>query len=508
MTSATETVEGVVTESGLGEALDLVSAYIVRQRWSGAFGRTVSTVRIVDIARIEEIAVPTYFTVTRVRFDDGGERDYALPLGHRPVGDPLAERAPEFMIGSLPGADSARFLYDALGDPEYVRWLWRSLPSQATLRTAAASLRFQVFDAEALEPGLDPSLRLVGAEQSNTSFMLGERTFLKQLRRVEPGPSHELEMLDALRRAGFTHLAPLLGATLYEPPGAAPSPVVLVQPFLRNGTEGWTLALTSLRSLYAEAEELAQTSRAERRVAVDEHGGDFAPEAGRLGAVLAQMHVALTQPGLGADIDPKATTASDLRRWAAEMTAELDALLDRPDPALEPLRRSRDAVAARFAALQDVQPGGLCIRIHGDLHLGQTLRTDSGWIILDFEGEPDRTPAERRMRTSPLRDVAGMLRSFDYAAAVALAERLLPESADWEGMLAFGHAWSQVSRDAFWAAYLEGAAESGLLPEPGATHVLRQAFEMQKAVYETGYELGHRPTWTGIPLRFLLRGVE
>lgn len=508
MSSAIETVDGVVAGAGLDAALDLIGAYVVRQRWSGAFGRTLSGTRIVDIARIDAIDTPTYFTVTRISFEDGGERDYALPLGHRGVGDPLAERAPDFMIGGFSEEDAARFLYDALGDPEYVRWLWRSLHQETLLRTAAATLRFTAFDRAALEPGLDPPLRVLGAEQSNTSFMLGERTFLKQVRRVEPGPSHELEMLEALRRAGFNHVAQLQAAALYEPPGAAPSPLVMVQPFLRNGTEGWTLALTSLRSLYSEAEELAQASTAERRVAVDEHGGDFAPEAGRLGAVLSEMHVALTQPGLGPDIEPEPLTSADLRRWSTEMTAELDALLSRPDPALEPLRRNRDAVAARFSAVQDLEPGGLRTRIHGDLHLGQTLRTDAGWTILDFEGEPDRTPAERRARSSPLRDVAGMLRSFDYAAAVALAERLLPESADWEGMLEYGDTWAQVSRDAFWSAYLERSTGTELLPDPGAAQVLRQAFEMQKAVYEAGYELGHRPSWVGIPLRFLLRGVE
>lgn len=508
MTSAIETVDGVVAESGLGAALDVIGSYVVRQRWSGAFGRTLTGTRIVDIARVDAIDAPTYFTVTRVSFEDGGERDYALPLGHRAVGDPLAERAPDFMIGAFAEGDGARFIYDALGDPEYVRWLWRSLHEQTVLRTAAAALRFHAFDAAALEPDQDPSLRVMGVEQSNTSFMLGERTFLKHLRRVEPGPSHELEMLDALRRAGFSHVAPLQAAALYEPPGSAPSPLVMVQPFLRNGTEGWTLALTSLRSLYSEAEEPAPASTVERRLTVDEHGADFAPEAGRLGAVLAEMHLALIEPGLGAGIEPQPVTPADLRRWAAEMTAELDALLGRPEPALDPLRRHRDAVAARLGAVQDLDAGGLRIRIHGDLHLGQTLRTDAGWTILDFEGEPDRTPAERRVRASPLRDVAGMLRSFDYAAAVALAERLLPESADWEGMLAYGETWAQVSRDAFWAAYLEATAGSGLLPEPGAAHVLRQAFEMQKAVYEAGYELGHRPSWVGIPLRFLLRGAE
>ncbi|MGH7686700.1 MAG: maltokinase N-terminal cap-like domain-containing protein [Candidatus Dormibacteria bacterium] len=504
MPSEIETLDDVITRSGPGRALDMIGAYVVRQRWSGAIGRSVSDVRIVDAVRLEDIETPVYFTVTHIAFDDGTARDYALPLGHRAAGDPLAERAPDFVIGGLPGVGPARFLYDALGDPEYVLWLWRGVHREVTLRTATATLRFTVFDREQLDADLDPSLRLLGVEQSNTSLIVGDETFLKHLRRVEPGPSQELEMLSALRRAGFTQLAALEAAVLYEPSGAPPSPLVLVQPFLHNGTEGWTLALTSLRSLYAVAEEAATGDDEWQRAAIDEHGADFAPEAARMGSVVAQMHAALTKPGLGDEFTPEPVTAADLALWAVEMTKELDALLARPDAVLDELRRNRDTIAAVFDAVSALQPSGLRARVHGDLHLGQTLRTDSGWVILDFEGEPDRSPEQRRRRTSPLVDVAGMLRSFDYAAAVALAERILPQSADWEGMLAFGEAWSGACRAAFWSAYLEGAAASGLLPDTAPAEVLRRAFELQKAVYETAYELGHRPTWAPIPLRFLL----
>lgn len=506
MTVAVETVDAVVAEAGLGEALDEIAAYVVRQRWSGAIGRSVRVIRIVDAVRIRDIATPTYFTVTRMEFDDGVTRDYALPLGHRPAGDPLAERAPDFVIAGLPGTGPARFLYDAVGDPDYVRWLWRSVHREATLRTPSATLRFTVRDSSTLDEDLDPPLRVLGVEQSNTSLILGDATFLKHLRRIEAGPSQELEMLEALDRAGFTHLAPLQAAVLYEPRGGAPTPVVLIQPFLHNATEGWTLALTSLRVLYAASEDLpANADTSERRGAIDEHGADFAGEAARLGAVVAEMHLALASAALGEAFAPAHVSADDLRRWADEMTAELDALLARPDPILEPLRSKRDALAACFAAIRDVSPSGLRIRVHGDLHLGQTLRTDSGWVILDFEGEPDRPPEQRRRRTSPLADVAGMLRSFDYAAAVALSERILPESADWEAMLDYGEAWAQISRDAFWGAYLEAVADHGLLPDATATGILRRAFELQKAVYETSYELGHRPSWAVIPMRFLMR---
>ena len=498
---------GVAAEPAITDSLELIGAYVTKARWSGAAGRRVESVQIVDWLRLGEDEPALYFTVTRVRFDGGFERDYALPLGLRRVGDVLAERAPDFMIGMVQRENDDRFLYDALGDPEYVCRLWRAFHEQATLTTAAATLEFTATDVGALDPDLEPPLRVLGAEQSNTSLILGDDTFVKHLRRVEPGPSQELEMLGALGSAGFTHLAPLLGAALYTREPDAPTPVILVQPFLHNGTEGWSLALTSLRDLYADAEDALNAGVTDRLVTVDEHGGAFTAEAARLGTVTAEMHLSLTQPGLGAEIEPRPLTRADLEGWADQMTRELDALLGDPDSLLDPLRARRDAVAARFEELRDIEPGGLRTRVHGDLHLGQTLRVDSGWIILDFEGEPDRTPRQRRELSSPLRDVAGMLRSFDYAAVAALSDRLLPDSPDWEGMLEFGETWARVNRDAFWAAYLETANGRGLLPAAGPALALRRAFEVQKAVYEVRYELGHRPTWTMIPLRFLLRGT-
>jgi len=506
--SAMSAVGGLAAEAGMEQAGELIGAYIARQRWSGAAGKRMTSVRIVDIARLDGIGAELYFTVTRVAFDDGRERDYALPLGVRPLGDPLAERAPDFMIGPLQRDSEARFLYDALGDPDYVHWLWRAFQEGRELRSNAGVLRFVTEGASALDADPSPPLRVLSVEQSNTSLIVGDRTFFKYLRRVEPGPSHELEMLEALGRAGFRHMAPLQASALYAAGDAAPSPLIMVQPFLHNGTDGWLLALTSLRDLYSEAEDAIDAGTAERLGIVDEHGGAFTAEAARLGAVTAEMHLALTSPSLGDAVAPTPLTERDLNHWADAMTAEVDTLLQSRDPVLERLRAERAAVVTHFDELRGLHPSGLCTRVHGDLHLGQTLRTDSGWVILDFEGEPDRTPLERRERSSALRDVAGMLRSFDYAAAVALAERLLPESADWEGMLAFGDAWARVNRDAFWSAYLETANGRGLLPDGGATLAIRRAFEVQKAVYEVRYELGHRPAWATIPLRFLLRGTS
>ncbi len=258
-------------------------------------------------------------------------------------------------------------------------------------------------------------------------------------------------MSDALEAAGFTHLAPMLGRAVWESGSEEPSPLVLVQRFLHNSTEGWALALTSLRDLYANAESVGHQDPAERRAMVDEQDAAFLAESMRLGRVIAEMHLALASGKPGTAMAPAPLTEATLNTWANTMTGELDRLLARDEPALDPLRDVRNAVVARFDQIRGLSPGGLLTRIHGDLHLGQLLRIDTGWVILDFEGEPDRTPAERRELSSPLRDVAAMLRSFDYAAAAAIIERTAPDSAEAEVLRGYGEAWADANRDAFWS---------------------------------------------------------
>ena len=505
MTTQTAPVDVILADHGLTASLDDVAGYITRQRWSGAQGMRIERTTVDDAAvLLHDDAVSLLFSVVHVMFEGGRERRYALPLGLRAAGDPLAERAPAFIIGPQP---DGRLLYDALGDPAYVHLLWQAIRQHRTIPTAQGLLRCEPYDSAALEDTDTPWMRVLTVEQSNTSMELGDRTFVKHLRRIEAGPSHELEMASTLSRAGFSHVPPVYAAILYDAGPVTDAPVVIVQPFLRNTSDGWVLALTSLRDLYADAEEALANGAHDVERVVAEQGGAFTGEASRLGRVIAEMHATLAAahaPGIRAE----PVTRTHLERWAGSMSADLDRLLAAHSSQLDELRRHEGHIRSQFAALRALRPSGLCTRIHGDLHLGQTLRIDTGWVILDFEGEPDRGAEERRELSSPLRDVAGMLRSFDYAAAVALTERLMPESADWEGMMAFGDEWARQNRAAFWTAYVQAVAGTSLLPDGDDAVLMRRAFELQKAVYEVGYEMGHRPTWAGIPLRFLLRGDD
>lgn len=504
MSASNNSAADVLREHGLEGCEHALGAYIARQRWAGAHGRTVESTTVVDAAVLSETAPILLHTLTAVTYTDGVTTRYALPLGVREPGDALAERAPEFVI-PWAEAPTPMFLYDAVGDSAYIEWLLGAIRAERVVPTSSGTLRCVCPDPLALDTGSLSSIRPLRVEQSNTSVEVGDALFLKHLRRVEPGPSQELEMSDALAASGFTHIAPLLGRAVWSSGDEPESPLVLIQRFLHNSSDGWALAMTSLRDLYATAEGMDAADEVERRAAVDDQDAAFLAESMRLGQVVAEMHLALGAAGSAMATAP--LTQATLVAWAEAMTEELDSVLARGGYSLDPLRAVRDNVVASFDEMRTLPSGGLLTRVHGDLHLGQLLRVDTGWVVLDFEGEPDRTPEQRRELSTPLRDVAAMLRSFDYGAAAAIAERTAPDSEEAQALHGFGDAWADANRDAFWSAYLEAIGSHPLLPEPGPALVIRRAFEVQKAVYEIGYELGHRPAWVEIPLRFLLRGA-
>ncbi len=497
----------LLRDHGIDGCEPALGAYIGRQRWAGAQGRTIESTEVVDAAVINEQSPVLLHALTAVTYADGATVRYALPLGVRGVDDPLAERAPDYLI-PWPEAPRPLLLYDAVGDPEYIEWLLEAIRERRVVATSSGEMRCTCPDPASLDPGTLSSVRYLRVEQSNTSVEVGDEIFFKHLRRVEAGPSHELEMSEALAAAGFTHVAPMLGRAVWAARGGAPSLLVLVQRFLHNSSEGWALALTSLRALYADAESTGRRNAEERRAAVAAQDASFLTESMRLGKVVAELHLALAGPLPDPAMAAAPLTEAALDRWASGMTAELDALLARGDASLDPLREARGAVVAAFDHLRELPAGGLLTRIHGDLHLGQLLRVDTGWVVLDFEGEPDRSPQQRRELSTPLCDVAGMLRSFDYAAAAAIYERAAPDTAEANLLLGYGDAWAEANRDAFWVSYLDTIGTHAVIPAPSEALVIRRAFELQKAVYEIGYELGHRPTWVAIPLRFLLQATD
>ena len=408
----------------------LLAEYLGRQRWFA--GSPPQRVEIVDHDELDD-------RLHWVLADADGAR-YQLLIG-------AAEGLPpDFLHGHDPevlGAVEGEVCYDGLLDPELAKSLLARLaPDEEVHR-----------------------VRPMGAEQSNTSLVFDERLVLKVFRRIHDGPNPDIEVTSALAGAGFEHVAAPV-ATWDE----GGTHLAVVQPFLAGGTDGWALALTSLRDLYAS--ECADPR---------DCGGDFGAEARRLGQVTAQMHVALAA-ALGSG-------PANTHEWAGLMERQLERVA-----AQAPWNRSAHHV---FERLRSMEAPGLALRVHGDYHLGQVMRTDTGWYVLDFEGEPARPLDERRERSSPLKDVAGMLRSFQYATAVALRER---EEFELDGLSVKAAAWEQRNRDAFLDGYFgtEGLAEL-LPPSADDTLVSLTAWELDKAVYEVAYERDHRPDWVGIP---------
>lgn len=338
-------------------------------------------------------------------------------------------------------------------------------------------LRFCRVPGAEIQAGLD-SLVLTG-EQSNTSLVFGESAIFKVFRRVSPGPNPDLEVASALAQLGSSHIAEPFGWVETRIDGAT-TVLAILSRYLRAASDGWSLAATSVRDLYA-TEEGTRAAEA---------GGDFAGEAERLGAATAQVHRDLADAFGRSELDPEA-----IRELAEQMYRRLDmAVATVPE-----LGRYADKVGDAYSDLAKLIEPVPAQRVHGDYHLGQVMRTQTGWVVLDFEGEPASPLAQRRARSSPLRDVAGMLRSFDYAARHQLVTHpdAVPStpSGPSSGLAARAADWVRRNGDAFCAGY---AAAGGL--DPAENSVLLRAMLLDKAVYEVIYEARNRPTWVPIPL--------
>jgi maltokinase len=433
---------------------NLLRQWMPGQRWFGGKGRRVDGIELVEVVRLRDGDPSLDHLLVAVRQGDDTEC-YQVPIGGRAD---LPRRLEHALIGRS-GGDR---IYDAPHDAELTAEWMTLLADGATV----GPLRF-VRLADELATSL-PSL-VVGSEQSNTSLVYGEEYILKLFRRIAPGVNPDLEVTRALAERGNRFVIPPLAYAETELEGQ-PATLALLQPFLRSATDGWVLAETSVRDLYAEGDLHA-----------DEVGGDFAGEAERLGVATADVHRTLAEA-----LPSEIVGREACERTARQMHERLDGALEVVPPLADyqvALRHSYDELAA-FSQPVTVQ------RIHGDFHLGQTMRTESGWVLFDFEGEPARPLAERTALMSPLRDVAGMLRSFDYAARHLLADQ--PAAPH----LAYRAAeWAQRNRE----AYCDGYARGGGI-DPRANRVLLRAFELDKAVYEVVYEARNRPSWLQIPL--------
>jgi maltokinase len=435
---------------------DTLATWLVKQRWFAGKGRTVHDLAVV--ADTEIIPGDPGLRHLMVTVSHGATSDcYQLFIGSR-------ARLPARLRHARIGTHNGLQIYDGLHDSALTRALLDAIVDDRSV----GMLRFCRVPGAEIQAGLD-SLVLTG-EQINTSLVFGESAIFKVFRRVSPGPNPDLEVASALAQLGSSHIAEPFGWVETRIDGAT-TVLAILSRYLRAASDGWSLAATSVRDLYA-TEEGTRAAEA---------GGDFAGEAERLGAATAQVHRDLADAFGRSELEPEA-----LRELAEQMYRRLDmAVATVPE-----LGRFADKVGDAYSDLAKLIEPVPAQRVHGDYHLGQVMRTQTGWVVLDFEGEPASPLAQRRARSSPLRDVAGMLRSFDYAARHQLvthpeAASLAPRAAD----------WVRRNGDAFCAGY---AAAGGL--DPAENSVLLRAMLLDKAVYEVIYEARNRPTWVPIPL--------
>jgi trehalose synthase-fused probable maltokinase len=443
--------------------------WFVTQRWFGSKARDVSHLEVAEAVPLRTEPPLLVLALVEAYFGEGTHETYQVPLGLRPAGEGWSER----VILETGGWT----VYDALADPAHGRELLHRIRQGDDVSLEEGALRFRWAETAAAGIAGTVDVRPVGVQQSNSSVVFGDSLILKAFRRVEPGVNPELEVLSFLTELGFPHIAPLAG--WYEIQGRLIDATLgTLQEYLVGALDGWQFALDGL-----------------------EQNPDMLLERLRtLGEVTGELHTALGSAVTDPAFMPDEPSAESLGLLVADVDEQIDRLwADLPETeALEPIRGRGQDVRERLQLLSNIGAAGRLIRTHGDYHLGQTMLTDRGWVILDFEGEPARPLPERRLKRSPLRDVAGMLRSFSYATAGVRILRGVEPPEDWE----------QRARERFLAGYAEFVDPTLLPPGQQATSRLLAVFEMEKAVYELRYELNNRPDWVGIPVAGIVRLLD
>jgi maltose alpha-D-glucosyltransferase/alpha-amylase len=489
--------------------------YLRGRRWFAAKNEKISDLRVQKVAPWKGKADLWRIAFVEAVIEGGSPQRYFVPIAvdwESRDHDPM-ERYGAVSITKVRHKERVGIFYAAFANPEFARDLARGMGANAEVPFGDGRLRFSSTAkfAEWADAVEQEEVRTPALEQSNTAVFFGAKLFLKGYRRMRAGVNPELELGRFLTEASpFPNISPVLGAVEYFEPGSdEPVTLAVLQKFVENQGDLWAGICDHLGRMLSMPKAHAEGQGVET-VASDFHLARMA----LLGRRVGEMHVALGQRTGDAAFDPEPVAASDLANWKAAIGRELeatfgmmrgaiDAMPEKSREQLAPLLQRRERMRARVRALEVPLAGLAKSRFHGDLHLGQVLVAQDDFVIVDFEGEPERSLEERRAKASVLRDVAGMVRSFSYAARAA-ALRGEPGSVTEEGLKALA-AWEGEARHFFLEGYRKATAGLATVPQADAGfQALLDLFLIEKALYELRYEIANRPDWIEIPLRGLL----
>jgi len=535
--------EDLFAKPRIGALEGALLRFVPERRWFGGKARGTRGLSIVESIPFPGAPYPVRIVLAQIEYREGEPETYVLPLGFA-SGERarrLRERHPGVVVARLRSQSGDGVVFDAASDREFGGALLDLIAKRRKAKGSrgelvslpAPSLRRLAASGEPL-----PAASPISAEQSNSSVRYGDRLVLKLVRRAHEGIHPDVEIPKRLSARKGSRLVPAFAGSLeYRRRGEEPATLAVVQDFVLNQGDAWRYTLDILGRFFervtaqeADAAPPAQAvgsllhlAGSEVPDAVREHIGIYIESARLLGTRTADMHIALAADHDDPDFAPEASTPFRQRALYQSLrnrTAHAYGLLRQHLEAIPPAARDEaDRVLAlerrllqRFRAATERKVSAKRIRIHGDFHLGQVLHTGRDFVIIDFEGEPALPLSERRRKRSPLRDVAGMLRSFDYASQTAFEAALAGSAAresSREHLEAWASWWARWAGAAFLRAWRDGASAGGFLPrEEEEFETLLDTYLLDKAIYELAYELDNRPTWVALPLRGILGLLE
>ncbi|MDZ4797128.1 MAG: maltose alpha-D-glucosyltransferase [Bryobacteraceae bacterium] len=517
--------------------LPLLPAYLQTRRWYGGKTRSMTSLEVADIVPFPDLGAS--IVIVRLEFSEGDPDFYVLPVAvaRGDQADWTLERHADTVVAKLQARDGTTgVMYGAVGDPRFREALVSLIREGKAMRgrhgvIGGVPSPALLAQAATLPPHLDSTL--INAEQSNTSMIFGDRLIFKIFRKVEPGPNPDIEVSRHLTEAGFTGTPAFLGHLEYQRSPDEVWQLGILQEFVSNEGDAWKYTLDSLSQFYEAALVSGDPPALNARHLLDlasedppqralELIGTYLESARLLGQRSAEMHVGLAA-GTGPDFEPEPFTDhyrqglfhgfnSQASRSLEELRRSLPTLTG---PVLEMAQQvlaQEERIRATFQSLRTQRLNSQRIRHHGDFHLGQVLFTGKDFSIIDFEGEPARPLSERRLRRSPLRDVAGMLRSFRYASGAALfghVPGVVPTSDSAQKLTDWADFWNQWVGGAFLRGYLRSSRGAAFLPATVQEfRTLLDVYVMDKALYEVIYELRFRPAWVRIPLSGILQLIR